>query len=76
MNAVMLPNRTVFIADTYVNSDPTAEELAEITLLAAEEIRRFGITPKVALLSHSSFGTQRSPAGEEDAGGARAASTR
>ncbi len=57
MNAIMLPTRVLFIADTYVNADPTAEQLAEITLLAAEEIRRFGITPKVALLSHSSFGS-------------------
>jgi malate dehydrogenase (oxaloacetate-decarboxylating)(NADP+) len=57
MNAVMMTNRTVFIADTYVNADPSAQEIAEITLLAADEIRRFGITPKVALLSHSSFGT-------------------
>jgi malate dehydrogenase (oxaloacetate-decarboxylating)(NADP+) len=61
MNAVLLPDRTVFIADTYVNADPTAEQLAEITLLAAEEIRRFGITPKVALLSHSSFGSSSAP---------------
>ena len=61
MNAVMLPDRTVFIADTYVNIDPTAEQIAEITLLAAEEIRRFGITPKVALLSHSSFGSSDHP---------------
>ncbi len=61
MNAVLLPNRTVFIADTYVNNDPTAEQLAEITLLAADEIRRFGITPNVALLSHSSFGTSDLP---------------
>jgi malate dehydrogenase (oxaloacetate-decarboxylating)(NADP+) len=61
MNAVMLPNRTLFIADTYVNADPNAEELAEITLLAADEIRRFGIEPKVALLSHSSFGTSDLP---------------
>jgi malate dehydrogenase (oxaloacetate-decarboxylating)(NADP+) len=59
--AVLLPTRTVFIADTYVNVDPTADEIAEITLLAAEEIRRFGITPKVALLSHSSFGTSEHP---------------
>jgi len=57
MNALMLPDRTIFIADTYVNDNPTAEQLAEITILAAEEIRRFGITPKVALLSHSSFGS-------------------
>src|SRR5258706_3126166 len=61
MNAVLLPDRTVFIADTYVNADPTAEQVAEITLLAAEEIRRFGITPKVALLSHSSFGSSTHP---------------
>jgi malate dehydrogenase (oxaloacetate-decarboxylating)(NADP+) len=61
MNAVMLPERTVFLADTYVNADPTAEELAEITLLAAEEIRRFGITPRAALVSHSNFGSSNHP---------------
>jgi malate dehydrogenase (oxaloacetate-decarboxylating)(NADP+) len=61
MNAVMLPARTIFIADTYVNPDPNPEQLAEITLLAADEIRRFGLTPKVALLSHSSFGTSDHP---------------
>jgi len=61
MNAVMLHDRTVFIADTYVNADPTAEQLAEITLLAAEEIRRFGITPQVALVSHSNFGSSSHP---------------
>jgi malate dehydrogenase (oxaloacetate-decarboxylating)(NADP+) len=61
MNAVLLPDRTVFIADTYVNADPNAEQIAEITLLAAEEIRRFGIAPKVALLSHSSFGSSTNP---------------
>jgi malate dehydrogenase (oxaloacetate-decarboxylating)(NADP+) len=61
MNAVMLPARTIFIADTYVNVDPSAEQLTEITLLAADEIRRFGITPKAALLSHSSFGTSNHP---------------
>ncbi len=57
MNALMLPGRTVFITDTYVNPDPSAELLAEITLLAAEEVRRFGIVPKIALLSASSFGS-------------------
>jgi len=57
MNALILPARTVFICDTYVNADPDAENVAEITLLAAEEIRRFGITPKVALLSASNFGS-------------------
>ena len=61
MNALMLPNRTIFIADTYVNVDPNPAELAEITLLAADEMRRFGLTPKVALLSHSSFGSSTHP---------------
>ena len=57
MNMVMLPGRTVFICDTYVNFDPTVEQVAESTILAAEEISRFGLVPKVALLSHSSFGS-------------------
>ncbi|HKW38101.1 MAG TPA: NADP-dependent malic enzyme [Burkholderiales bacterium] len=61
MNAVMLHDRTVFIADTYVNRDPSAEQIAEFTRLAAEEVRRFGITPKVALVSHSSFGSSSDP---------------
>jgi malate dehydrogenase (oxaloacetate-decarboxylating)(NADP+) len=61
MNTLLLPNRTVFICDTYVNYDPTDEQIAEMTVLAAEEIRRFGITPRVALLSHSSFGTADTP---------------
>jgi len=61
MNAVMMTKRTVFIADTYVNADPTAEQIAEIALLAADEIRRFGIVPKAALLSHSNFGTSDHP---------------
>jgi malate dehydrogenase (oxaloacetate-decarboxylating)(NADP+) len=61
MNMLLLPSRTVFICDTYVNYDPTAEQIAEMTVLAAEEIRRFGITPRVALLSHSSFGTANTP---------------
>ena len=61
MNAVIMQSRTIFISDTYVNVDPTAEQIAEITLLAADEIRRFGIAPKVALLSHSSFGSSAHP---------------
>ncbi len=61
MNVLLLPKRTVFICDTYVNFDPTAEQIAEMTILAAEEVRRFGITPKVALLSHSSFGSHVTP---------------
>ncbi len=65
MNAVLLPSRTVFIADTYVNADPTAEQIAEIAVLCAEEMRRFGITPKAALLSHSSFGTSKNPSAQK-----------
>ncbi len=61
MNLLMLPKRTVFICDTYVNDDPTPEQLTEMTMLATEEIRRFGLTPKVALVSHSSFGTSDAP---------------
>ncbi|MBL8381620.1 MAG: NADP-dependent malic enzyme, partial [Burkholderiales bacterium] len=61
MNGLMLPGRTVFLVDTHVNLDPSAEELASITIMAAEEMRRFGLTPKVALLSHSNFGTIDSP---------------
>ena len=57
MNALMLPDRTVFICDTYVTPDPSAENIAEMTILAAEEVRRFGIHPKVALLSASNFGS-------------------
>ena len=61
MNGLMLPNRQVFIVDTHVNYDPSAEQLAEITVMAAEEMRRFGIEPKAALLSHSNFGTSNQP---------------
>jgi malate dehydrogenase (oxaloacetate-decarboxylating)(NADP+) len=57
MNILMLPKHTLFICDTHVNLDPTAEQVAEMTILAAEEMRRFGLTPKVALLSHSNFGS-------------------
>ena len=57
MQMLMLPGRQLFILDTHVNRDPSAEQLAEIALLAAEEVRRFGVTPSVALLSHSSFGS-------------------
>ncbi|HET7670036.1 MAG TPA: NADP-dependent malic enzyme, partial [Burkholderiales bacterium] len=57
MNALILPARTVFICDTYVNPDPDADEIVDITLLAADEVKRFGIAPKVALLSASNFGS-------------------
>ncbi len=62
MNGLMLPKQTVFICDTYVNQDPSTAQIVEMTLLAAEEVRRFGLVPKVALLSHSSFGTSDAPA--------------
>jgi len=61
MNGLMLPGRQVFLVDTHVNADPTAEELAEITVMAAEEMRRFGVEPKAALLSHSNFGSSDHP---------------
>ncbi|NBZ98172.1 MAG: NADP-dependent malic enzyme, partial [Betaproteobacteria bacterium] len=61
MNGLLLPNRQVFLVDTHVNYDPTAEQLAEITIMAAHEMKRFGIRPKVALLSHSNFGTSNEP---------------
>jgi malate dehydrogenase (oxaloacetate-decarboxylating)(NADP+) len=57
MNILMLPRNTLFICDTHVNLDPSAEQIAEMTMLAAEEVRRFGLSPKVALLSHSNFGS-------------------
>ena len=61
MNGLMLPGRQVFLLDTHVNYDPTAEELTEITTMAAEEMMRFGLKPKVALLSHSNFGSSNLP---------------
>ena len=64
MNMLMLPNRQIFICDTYVNRQPRPEDIAEMTLLAAEEVRRFGLTPIVALLSHSSFGSSPAPEAE------------
>ena len=61
MNGLMLPGRQVFLVDTHVNADPSAAELCEITVMAAEEMLRFGIAPKAALLSHSNFGTSDLP---------------
>jgi malate dehydrogenase (oxaloacetate-decarboxylating)(NADP+) len=60
MNGLLLPDRNLVLVDTHVNENPTAEQLAEITLLAAEEMRRFGLLPRVALLSHSNFGSSNS----------------
>ena len=65
MNLLALPGRTVFLCDTYVNYDPTPEQVVEMTRLAADEVRRFGIQPRIALLSHSSFGTDNSPTAEK-----------
>ena len=59
MNALMLPTQTLFVCDTHVNEDPSAEEIADMTIQAAAEVRRFGVVPKVALLSHSNFGSRQ-----------------
>jgi malate dehydrogenase (oxaloacetate-decarboxylating)(NADP+) len=61
MNGLLLPDRQVFLVDTHLNYDPSAEQLAEITVMAAEEMLRFGIRPKAALLSHSNFGSSNLP---------------
>jgi malate dehydrogenase (oxaloacetate-decarboxylating)(NADP+) len=61
MSGLILPGRQVFLVDTHINIDPTAEELAELTLMAACEMRKLGIAPKVALLSHSNFGSSNAP---------------
>jgi malate dehydrogenase (oxaloacetate-decarboxylating)(NADP+) len=65
MQMVILPGRQLFICDTHVNYDPTAEQIAEMTLLAADEVRRFGVVPSVALLSHSTFGTSDAPSAQK-----------
>jgi malate dehydrogenase (oxaloacetate-decarboxylating)(NADP+) len=65
MNALMLPGRQVFLVDTHVNADPNPAELAEITVMAAESMMRFGVTPKAALLSHSNFGTSDHPSAQK-----------
>ena len=61
LSSLILPNGALFFCDTHVNVDPTAEQIAEMILLAAKSVRRFGLAPKAALLSHSSFGTSGSP---------------
>ncbi len=61
MNGLLLPDRQLFLVDTHVNYDPSAQQLAEITTMAAEEMMRFGIRPKAALLSHSNFGSSNQP---------------
>ncbi|GAP34666.1 NADP-dependent malic enzyme [Piscinibacter sakaiensis] len=61
MNALLLDDRTLFVADTFVNDEPSAQQLAEIASMAAEELRRFGLPPKVAFVSHSMFGSSTRP---------------
>jgi malate dehydrogenase (oxaloacetate-decarboxylating)(NADP+) len=61
LSALILPSGTLFIADTHVNPEPTPEQLCEMTGLAAEAVRRFGVEPKVALVSHSNFGSSGTP---------------
>jgi malate dehydrogenase (oxaloacetate-decarboxylating)(NADP+) len=61
LSSLILPNGVLFFCDTHVNVDPTPEQIAEMTALAAEAVRGFGFTPKAALLSHSSFGASNSP---------------
>ena len=65
MNLLILPNRTVAIVDTHVNENPSAQQLTEITLMAADELKRIGMTPRAALLSHSNFGGSRSESSEK-----------
>ena len=65
MQMLIVPGRQLFICDTHINRDPTAEQIAEMTLLAAEEVQRFGVKPSVALLSHSSFGSSDAPSAQK-----------
>ena len=65
MNCLILPDRQLVVVDTHVNENPSAEQLAEITILAAEEMRRFGLQPRAALLSHSNFGSSNSASAQK-----------
>ena len=65
MQLLILNDRQLFFCDTHVNRDPDAEQIAEMTLLAAEQVRRFGMTPRVALVSHSSFGSSDAPSAQK-----------
>ena len=65
MQMLILPGRQLFICDTHVNRDPNSLEIAEMTLLAAEELKRFGVKPSVALVSHSSFGSSDAPSAQK-----------
>jgi malate dehydrogenase (oxaloacetate-decarboxylating)(NADP+) len=76
MNAILLDDRTLFVADTFVNEEPTAAQLAEIASMAADEIRRFGLPPQVAFVSHSMFGSSSKPAARRMREAARIFKTR
>ncbi|MEY4766093.1 MAG: hypothetical protein RI907_2766, partial [Pseudomonadota bacterium] len=65
LNALILDQHNLFIADTFINEDPSAEELAEIATMAVEEVQRFGLPPRVAFLSHSMFGSSRRPSAQK-----------
>jgi malate dehydrogenase (oxaloacetate-decarboxylating)(NADP+) len=65
MNIIITPERQLAMLDTHVNDNPNAEEIAEMTIMAAEELERFGITPRVALLSHSNFGSSNSESAQK-----------
>jgi malate dehydrogenase (oxaloacetate-decarboxylating)(NADP+) len=65
MQLLILPHRQLFICDTHVNPDPTAEQIAEMTMLAADEVRSFGLVPSVALISHSNFGSSDLPSAQK-----------
>jgi malate dehydrogenase (oxaloacetate-decarboxylating)(NADP+) len=65
MSGLVLPDRQIFLVDTHVNLDPTAEQLAEITMMAANEMRKLGMVPKAALLSHSNFGSSDAPSAQK-----------
>ncbi|MBK8816538.1 MAG: NADP-dependent malic enzyme [Methylococcaceae bacterium] len=65
MNGLILPDRQIVLVDTHVNENPTAEQLAEITVLASAQMRRFGLVPRVALLSHSNFGASNSESAQK-----------
>ena len=72
LNVLMLPDQTLFVTDTHVNENPSAEEVASITIQAADEMLRFGVVPKIALLSHSNFGSRQTESSRKMAAAAPA----
>jgi malate dehydrogenase (oxaloacetate-decarboxylating)(NADP+) len=65
LSVLVLPEGPIFVCDTYVSYDPTPADIAETTIMAAEQVRRFGLEPKIALVSHSDFGTHDDPPAEK-----------